>query len=81
MMDEKSTEPLTFESLRKSAGYSQAKLGKQIGVSQSAVKLWESGQCEPSISNVIALAKALKVSIKTVCSSMGIDVAEVPNDN
>ena len=79
-MNQESNEPLTFELLRKLAGYSQAKLGKQIGVSQSAVKLWESGQCEPSISNVIALAKVLKVSIKTVCSAMGIDVAEVPND-
>ena len=79
-MNQESNEPLTFELLRKLAGYSQAKLGKQIGVSQSAVKLWESGKCEPSISNVIALAKVLKVSIKTICSAMGIDVAEVPND-
>lgn len=80
-MDEESNESLTLRTLRQSAGYSQAKLGKQLGVSQSAVKLWESGECEPSISNVVALAKTLNVSLKTICTSIGVDLTGIPEES
>lgn len=79
-MNEDINQPVTLKQLRESAGYSQAKLGERIGVSQSAIKFWESGQREPTITNVIALAKTFNVSLRTICLSMGLDVTGIPSD-
>ncbi len=79
-MDEDISKPGTLRAFRAAAGYSQAKLGEQIGVSQSAIKFWEMGKREPTIGNVAALARAFNVSFKTICKSIHIDTSGIPDD-
>lgn len=52
-----------LQSLRKSAGLSQAELGQAIGASTSLISRWESGEREPSSTQVLALSRALGVSV------------------
>ncbi|MCX6019851.1 MAG: XRE family transcriptional regulator [Chloroflexi bacterium] len=52
-----------LQSLRKSAGLSQAELGQAVGASTSLISRWESGEREPSSTQVLALARALGVSV------------------
>ena len=79
-MEEDTNPVVTLRRLRESAGYSQLKLSKQIGVSQSAIQWWEMGKREPTIGNVAALARTFNVSFKTICQSMGIDISGIPDD-
>jgi transcriptional regulator with XRE-family HTH domain len=48
--------------LRTEAGLTQEQLAERAGVKRDAVARWERGKREPSWSNVIALADALRVS-------------------
>ena len=48
--------------LRVEKGWSQAELAKRIGVSASAVGMYEQGRREPSLSLVVCLAQALDVT-------------------
>ena len=48
--------------LRVDKGWSQAELAKRIGVSTSAVGMYEQGRREPSIALVVCLAQALDVT-------------------
>ena len=49
--------------LRRMRGLSQAKLAKALGLSVSAIAMYEQDRREPSISILIALAAALDVTI------------------
>ena len=80
MIDEDTSKPTTLRAFRTAAGYSQLKLGEQIGVSPSAVKFWEMGKREPTIGNVAALARTFNVSFKTICKSIQIDISGIPDD-
>ena len=53
----------TLASIRLAAGLSQRQLGEKCGMKQSHVSRYESGKHEPSLSNSIALAKALDVEL------------------
>ena len=48
--------------LRADKGWSQAELAKQIGVSPSAVGMYEQGRREPSLALLVCLAQALDVT-------------------
>ena len=48
--------------LRISKGWSQAELARRIGVSASAVGMYEQGRREPSLSIVVQLAREFGVS-------------------
>lgn len=48
--------------LRKQAGMSQAELAKRMGVSASAVGMYEQGRREPSVEGLVALSEILRVS-------------------
>lgn len=55
----------TLIRLRKLRGYSQAELARQSGVSQPLISMYESSDDtarRPTIDNLIALAKALRVT-------------------
>lgn len=45
---------------REELGMTQEELGEEIGVSQSAVSMYESGDAFPSTKKLIKLTKALK---------------------
>lgn len=49
--------------LRKSAGLSQAALASRIGVSPSAIGMYEQGRREPSGDLLIALSRQFNVSV------------------
>lgn len=48
--------------LRRSAGWSQAELGHRLGVSPSAIGMYEQGRREPASVLLIAMAEAFSVS-------------------
>ena len=50
-------------SLRRKAGLSQAELAERLGVSPSAVGMYEQGRREPSCDILIALAREFRVSL------------------
>jgi transcriptional regulator with XRE-family HTH domain len=49
--------------LRKEKGIGQAKLAKDIGVSNGIISLWENGIKEPGMNSLISLALYFGVSI------------------
>lgn len=54
---------MRIKELRVAAGLTQWQLAEQVGVSQPAVALWETGVNIPSLANVIAMARALSCTI------------------
>jgi transcriptional regulator with XRE-family HTH domain len=52
-----------LKTLMKLRGLNQGELSRLCGVSQNAVSKWLSGKAEPSISNTIAVARALGVTV------------------
>ena len=48
--------------LRRARGMSQAALAQQLGISASAMGMYEQGRREPSIQTVVALSRTLDVS-------------------
>ena len=49
--------------LRLSKKIGQIELAKKIGVGKSIVSLWETNQCEPTLSRLVALSKYFEVTI------------------
>ncbi len=51
-----------LKSERERCGYNQKQLALKIGTSQQRISEWECDKVEPTVSNVVAIAKALDVS-------------------
>lgn len=49
--------------LRDGLGLTQDELGTRLGITGSAVAMWETDACKPSISRLVAIAKELEVSV------------------
>jgi len=49
--------------LRKDKGLNQPQLAKALNVSKGMISFWENEVCEPTASNIIAVAKFFNVSI------------------
>lgn len=58
--------------LRAEKGWSQAELARRIGVSASAVGMYEQGRREPSLDIVVRLAREFGVT--TDCLLMGVSL-------
>lgn len=52
-----------LKELRMEAGLSQDKLAKEVGLTHTAIGLWEQGKRVPNLDAVVELAKFFKVSI------------------
>ena len=52
-----------LKELRMERGLGQVALAKELGVGKSVISLWEKGQCEPTLSNLIKIATFFGVSI------------------
>lgn len=63
-------------SLRKAAGISQGELAERIGVSASAVGMYEQNRRVPSCGILLALSKALGVTVQYLLS--GRDLPDCP---
>lgn len=49
--------------LRKEAGLGQITLAEKLGVGKSVISLWELNKCEPTLSNLVAIARFFDVSL------------------
>lgn len=56
--------------------YSQARVGDLLGVSDSLVSQWESGDRTPSVDMVNAIPKVLPLTVTAICRSLGYEVEE-----
>lgn len=54
---------------RKANNMSQDELAEKLGVSRQSISLWENGQTQPAIENIIALAKIFNTSSDAILSS------------
>ncbi len=54
--------PERLKSLRLERGLGQVQLAKKLGVGKSIISLWELGKCEPTLSNLVAIASVFDVS-------------------
>lgn len=52
-----------LKELRQEKQIGQIQLAKELEVGKSIVSLWERGECEPTLSKLIAIAKYFGVSI------------------
>jgi len=52
---------------RKSHGLSQEELAEQLGISRQAVSKWETGEASPDLNKLLALSKALDISLDILC--------------
>ena len=52
--------------LREKAGLSQAELGKQAGISASAISMIEAGEREPMLSTAVSICDVLNISLDTL---------------
>lgn len=52
-----------LRALRQERGIGQIQLAKELSVGKSAISLWELGKCDPTLSNLIAIAKYFNVSV------------------
>ena len=60
--------------LREKKGLSQTKLAKKIGVNQTTIGRWESGEITPTVDNVVDLLKALNIPIESLGEFFGKDL-------
>lgn len=51
-----------IKNYRKKNGMSQDELAERLGVSRQSISLWETGQTQPTIDNIIALSKIFNIS-------------------
>lgn len=56
----------TIKSLRKKNNMSQEELAEKLGVSRQSVSLWETGQSQPTIENIVVLTKIFNVSFDSI---------------
>ena len=59
-----------LKDLRTKNRMTQEFVGETIGVSRQAVSKWESGECDPSTSNLIALAKLYGTTVEEILQSI-----------
>ena len=64
--------------LRKLNNMSQDELAEKLNVTRQSISLWENGQTQPSLENIVALAKLFKVSTDEL---LGSDKTDAPASN
>ena len=63
--------------LRISKGWSQAELARRIGVSTSAVGMYEQGRREPSVDTLVALSRIFGVSLDYLLSGQPDTIRDI----
>ncbi len=69
--------------LRGQNGMTQAYLAKRLGISRSAVNLWEMSQSVPSLANIIEMTKIFRVSadyILALDDRVTVDITDLGQD-
>ncbi len=58
---------IRLKELRIEKGINQIELAKQLQVSKGIISFWENGLREPTLSNLISIAKFFDVSLDYIC--------------
>ena len=67
-----------IKSLRVNKGMTQAQLGAILGVYETAVYSWESDSVKPGLSGIMAIAKALGVTVDELLAGIDLDKSVKP---
>lgn len=67
-----------IRALRQAAGWTQAELGREIGVSGAVVSAWERGDGKPETDNLEALARLFRVSMEEIRREGAAPVGPAP---
>ena len=67
-----------IKNYRKESNMSQDDLAEKLGVSRQSISLWETGQTQPTIDNIIALAKIFNISSDMLLGSS--DIVNISQD-
>ena len=59
-----------LRTLRKEKKLTQPELAKELNVSKAMISFWENGVCEPTASNIIAIANFFNVCIDDLLKSV-----------
>ncbi len=71
-----------IRSYRKKSNMSQDELAEKLGVSRQSVSLWENGQTQPTVDNIIAMTKIFNISFDMLLDGSAEDgriAADAPN--
>ena len=63
------------------AGLSQRELARRIGIKETTINSWVTGRYDPTLKNILPLARELNLSIETIAKSLGYDVSGIPGDH
>lgn len=69
--------PAILKSLRSKKGLTQAQLGKLLGISKSAVSMYECGSREPDFETMEAIADFFNVNISTLYGRDNVDCSTI----
>ena len=72
-MDMKETFGDRLKTLRLEKGLGQIELAKALDVGKSIISLWERDKCEPTLTNLIAIAQFFNVSIDYLAGLISMD--------
>ena len=64
---------MSFAHAREAAGLSQAEAAKAVGVSQSAICLWETDKTRPRAALLLKIAQVYHCSVEELLASGGAD--------
>jgi DNA-binding XRE family transcriptional regulator len=80
-MNKSLSEKRTLEELRKLAKKSRNVVAQEVAVSgERVIYAWERQGVIPDTAHVVALARSLNASLRTVYESLGFDLSDVPLD-
>jgi DNA-binding XRE family transcriptional regulator len=81
-MSKTPSEKRTLEELRKLAKKSRNVVAQEVAVSgERVIYAWERQGVIPDTAHVVALARSLNASLRTVYESLGFDLSGVPVDD
>lgn len=66
---------------RKANNLSQDELAEKLGVSRQSISLWENGQTQPTLDNIIALAKIFHITSDALLSSESSEAFSEPAES
>jgi transcriptional regulator with XRE-family HTH domain len=70
----------TLKDLIKEANLTYRSLAAMIGTSHDQIVAWNKGDSYPSLPYLVSLSRNLNVPLKTLISSLGVDVSDLPDD-
>jgi transcriptional regulator with XRE-family HTH domain len=70
----------TLKDLIKEAHLTYRSLAAKMGTSPDQIVAWNKGDSYPSLPYLVSLSRNLNVPLKTLISSLGVDVSDLPDD-